>query len=69
MDPNELYAMFKEWNPDLVEFIADYKPWGSHSLCIWLNNGMTYKVKHYNAGFIMQAVSAEDIKRKYGENP
>lgn len=65
----ELFEEFCAWNPILAHKIDDYRPWGSTSIVIWLNNGFTYKVKRYAPNrFIMQAVSQDDINKKFGWN-
>lgn len=62
----EIYEEFKEWSPEHAVMVTKYKPWGSTSIIIWLNNGMTYKVKRFAPGkFIMQMVSKEDIDKKF----
>lgn len=64
---NKLFKLFKKCNPEMAEMVVDYKPWGSNSLCLWLRNGMMYKVKFFADGkFVMQTVTEEDVKRKYG---
>ena len=69
MTPSELYAKFKAWNPEMDKMVLDYRQWGSNSLCIWLYNGMKYKAKLYDGNkFIMQTVTDEDVKRKFGGN-
>lgn len=66
MTYGELYSKFCKWSPEHAKMIKDYRPWGSNSIIIWLNNGMTYKVKYIDdEHFIMQTVTAEDIARKF----
>jgi hypothetical protein len=49
--------------------VKDYKPWGSTSIVIWLNNGCAFKVKrHASDRFTVQTVSKQDINKKYGLN-
>lgn len=63
----ELYKEFCEWSPEHAKLIIDYRHWGNMSIVVWLNNGMAYKVKRVDTNhFIMQVVSEEDIKKKYG---
>lgn len=63
----EIYVEFCEWSPEHGAMVIDYKPWGSTSIVVWLDNGHTYKVKRHAPGrFTMQAVSDADIKKKYG---
>ena len=65
----EIYKEFCEWSPEHAKMVKDYRPWGSTSIVVWLNNGHAYKVKRHAPGrFTMQMVSEEDIKRKYGLN-
>lgn len=46
--------------------VVDYRPWGSTSIVVWLNNGQAYKCKRHAADrFTMQMVSEEDIKKKF----
>lgn len=62
----EIYKEFCEWNPELANKVVDYRPWGSTSIVIWLNNNMAYKVKRHDVNkFTMQVLSEEDIKKKY----
>ena len=69
MTYDELYKEFCEWSPEHAAMVTDYRPWGSHSIVIWLNNGMTYKVKRCDINrFVMQRVSHEDINKKFGLN-
>lgn len=63
----QIYKEFCEWSPKHAAMVTDYRPWGSTSIVVWLNNGYAYKVKRHAADrFTMQTVSEEDIKRKYG---
>lgn len=63
----QLLAEFCKWSPQHADMIVKYRPWGSTSFCIWLKNGMTFKVKYIGDGkFVMQSVSQVDIEKKYG---
>ena len=63
----QIYKEFCEWSPAHAKMIVDYRPWGSTSIVVWLNNGQAYKCKRHAADrFTMQLVSEEDIKKKYG---
>lgn len=63
----ELYKEFCEWSPEHAKMVKDYRPWGKHSIVVWLEGGHAYKVKRYAPDkFLMQAVSEEDIKKKFG---
>lgn len=63
----EIYKEFCEWSPEHAEKVVDYRPWGSTSIVVWLSTGYAYKCKRLGPGkFIMQMVSEEDIKKKYG---
>ena len=65
----ELFHEFCEWSPEHAFMVIDYRPWGTNSILIWLNNGMAYKVKRTDTNhFIMQAVSESDIKNHYELN-
>ena len=65
----DIYKEFCEWSPMHAEMVVDYRPWGSTSIVVWLRNGMAYKVKRFAPGkFVMQSLSEEDIKKKYGLN-
>lgn len=67
MTHQEIYYKFCKWSPIHANMVKEWKPWGSSSICVWLTNGMMYKVKHYMGGaFIMQTLSDEDIRKKYG---
>ena len=67
MTHEEIYNKFCKWSPLHANMVKKWKPWDSSSICVWLNNGMKYKVKHCTGGaFIMQLVSDNDIKKKYG---
>lgn len=62
----EIYREFCKWSPEHAAMVEDYRPWGTNSIMIWLNNGHAYKCKRYAPGkFTMQILSEEDIKRKY----
>lgn len=64
----EILDEFKEWSPEHADMVTDYKPWGSSSIIIWLNNGLAYKVKRFAPGkFIMQLISEEDIAKKFNK--
>ena len=63
---DDIYKEFCEWSPKHAAMIIDYKPWGSTSILIRLNNGQAYKCKRCAQNrFIMQMVSELDIKKKY----
>lgn len=63
----EIYVEFCNWYPEIGAQTIDYKPWGSTSIVIWLDNGMKYKVKrHASDRFTMQTVSDDDINKKLG---
>lgn len=63
----QIYKEFCEWSPAHAKMIVDYRPWGSTSIVVWLNNGQAYKCKRHAADrFTMQLVSEEDINKKYG---
>lgn len=69
MTYGELYKEFCEWSPEHAKMVKDYRPWGKHSIVVWLDGGYAYKVKRYAPGkFTMQHVSEEDIKKKFGLN-
>lgn len=62
----EFYKQFSEWSPEYSAMVTNYKPWGRHSIVIWLNNNMAFKVRRVTPNkFIMQMLSEEDIKKKY----
>ena len=65
-----VYDIFKDfcnWSPEHAAMVVDYRPWGHTSILVWLNNGQAYKCKRHAADrFIMQLVSEEDIRKKYG---
>jgi len=62
----EIYTEFCNLNPDIGAMIIDYRPWGSTSIVIWLENGMAYKIKRHAPGrFIIQPVSEDDLNRKF----
>ena len=64
----ELTKEFSEWGPQYVPMTKEVRPWGTNSFAIWLKNGLVYKAKRYAPGkFIMQPLTEEDIKKKYGE--
>lgn len=66
---DEILKRFYDWNPEVASKIINHKPWGSTSIVIWLNNGLSYKVKLHDSGnFTMQVVSKEDINKKFGLN-
>ena len=63
----EIYKEFCEWSPEHAAKVKDYRPWGSTSIVIWLENGQSYKVKRYAPGrFTMQPLTMADIRKKYG---
>lgn len=63
----DIYRDFCNWSLEHAAMIVDYRPWGSASICVWLNNGQAYKCKRHAANrFTMQMVSEEDIRKKYG---
>lgn len=63
---DEIYNEFCECNPKRAENVIDYRPWGSNSILIYLNNGNAYKCKRYAPyRFNIQMVSEEDIKKKF----
>ncbi len=65
----ELYKEFCEWSPEHAAMVIDYRPWGNHSIVVWLKGGHAYKVKRHAPGrFTMQSVSKEDINKKFGVN-
>ncbi len=62
----ELYKRFCEWSPEHSKMVKDYRPWGSTSIVIWLENGQAYKVKYHAPDrFTMQALSKADIDKKF----
>ena len=62
----QIYEEFCEWSPEHAAMVIDYRPWGGHSIVIWLRNGTIYKVKRHGPDrFIMQAVTQEDINKKF----
>lgn len=62
----QIYKEFCEWSPAHAKMVVDYRPWGSTSIVVWLNNGQAYKCKRYAKNkFIMQAVSEDDINKKF----
>ena len=64
---SQLYNEFCEWSPEHAAMVVDYRLWGHTSILVWLNNGCAYKCKRYAPGrFIMQTVSEEDIRKKFG---
>lgn len=63
----EIYKEFCEWSPEHAKMVKDYRPWGNNSILVLLNNGMAFKVKYFDSNhFVMQMVSKEDIRKKYG---
>lgn len=63
----QIYSDFCNWNPDYARRVIDYRPWGRSSIVVWLDNGCAYKCKCHAADwFTVQAVSNDDIRRKYG---
>lgn len=57
---------FKKWSPEHAKMITYYRPWGSNSIAVWLDNDMVYKVKrHAPNRFTMQSLSEQDIAKKY----
>lgn len=68
MTYGELYEKFRKWSPEHAAMVTDYRPWGTNSIVVWLNNGMAFKVKYYaDDKFIMQHVSQVDIDRKFNK--
>lgn len=64
---SEIYDKFCKWSPHHAKMVKEYKPWGSTSIVVWLNNGQAYKVKHiYGDKFVMQPLTIDDINRKLG---
>ena len=65
-----VYDIFKDfcnWSSEHAAMVVDYRLWGHTSILVWLNNGQAYKCKRHAADrFIMQLVSEEDIRKKYG---
>lgn len=62
----DIYKEFCEWSPTHAKMVVDYRPWGSTSIVVWLNNGQAYKCKRYAKNkFIMQTVSEDDINKKF----
>lgn len=68
MNHEEIYKKLCEWSPKYITEVRTWKPWGQHSIVIWLNNGMIYKAKLRDNMFIIQQVSTDDIIRKFGFN-
>lgn len=67
MTYGELYKQFCKWSPEHAAMMADYRPWGTNSIVVWLNNKQAYKVKYHAPNkFTMQMLSEEDIKKKFG---
>lgn len=63
----DIYRDFCNWSPEYAAMVIDYRPWGSTSICVWLNNGQAYKCKRHAADrFTMQMVSQDDINKKFG---
>ena len=63
----EIYTKFCKWSPHHAKMVKDYRPWGSTSIVIWLDNGQAYKVKYiYDDKFVMQPLTLDDINRKFG---
>ena len=63
----DIYRDFCNWSPEYAAMVIDYRPWGSTSICVWLNNGQAYKCKrHATDRFTMQMVSQDDINKKFG---
>jgi len=68
MTHEELYKKFCNGSPGHANRVTEYRPWGKTSIVVWLTNGMAYKVKYIDdSHFIMQMLTEEDIKKKYGE--
>ena len=66
---NEIFNEFCIWSPTLAPKVVAYRPWGSTSIVVWLNNGFIYKIKRYGPDkFVMQAVSKDDVNKKFGLN-
>ena len=38
----EIYKDFCNWSPEHAAMVVDYRPWGSTSIVVWLNNGQAY---------------------------
>lgn len=52
---------------ELRENWADARPWGSHgAMVVWLKNGKIYKVQKVGGKFLKQALTKEEVQRKYG---
>lgn len=69
MTYKEIYKEFCEWSPEHADMVVDYKPWGTNSIIVWLRDGYAYKCKRYGyCRFVMQIISYEDIRKKYGLN-
>lgn len=65
----EVFNEFCAWSPEHAAFVTHYQPWGRNSILVWFSNGYAYKVKYYAKDrFTMQAVSQEDINKKFGLN-
>lgn len=63
----DIYRDFCNWSPEYAAMVIGYRPWGSTSICVWLNNGQAYKCKRHAADrFTMQMVSQDDINKKLG---
>ena len=45
----EIYKDFCNWSPEHAAMVVDYRPWGSTSIVVWLNNGQAYKCKRHAA--------------------
>lgn len=67
MTTNEIFLKFSKWSPEHAEMVVSFRQWGSRSLYVKLRNGMQYKVKCVtDTDFVMQTVSDEDVKKKFG---
>lgn len=68
MTHEDIFNEFCNWSPNHAAMVTEYRPWGSTSILVRLNNDTAYKVKRYDANkFIMQPVSEDDIQRKYSK--
>lgn len=63
----DIYKKFCEWSPERAKMVVDYRPWGSKSIVVWLQNKMAYKVKYIDdSRFVVQALTKADIDKKFG---
>ena len=66
---DDIYNEFCKWDPECATNIVIYKPWGSTSIVVWLDNGQAYKIKYQAPDrFNVQMLSKEDIDKKFGTN-